>query len=252
VIVELRLDGRVVLITGGSRGIGKAVATLFAQAGAAIMITGREPKSLAAAKAEIPGEVAWFAGNAGDPDVAQACVSEAVRRLGRLDVLVNNAATNPYYGPLMELDTARADKIVQVNQRAVLCWTQAAWNATMAETGGVVINIASVGGYLAEPEIGYYNTSKAAVLHLTRQLALELAPRVRVNAIAPGLVKTRFARVMWEPFGEQIAERLPLRRLGEPADIARTALFLASDASSWITGQTLIVDGGTTLLGTAR
>jgi NAD(P)-dependent dehydrogenase (short-subunit alcohol dehydrogenase family) len=172
-------------------------------------------------------------------------VRACAERLGGLDILVNNAGTSPYFGPLMGLDEARAAKTVQVNQDAVLVWTRLAWEAAMSQNGGSVINLASVGGLTVEPGIGWYNVTKAAVIHLTRHLAQELGPSVRVNAIAPGLVRTDLARALWEgAAGDLIASRLPMRRLGEPDDIAKAALFLASDAASWITGQTLVVDGG--------
>jgi NAD(P)-dependent dehydrogenase (short-subunit alcohol dehydrogenase family) len=242
--VDLRLDGKVALVTGGSRGIGRAVAAALAESGAAVMITSRKAARLEEAAAAIPGHVGWFAANVGDADQAQACVSATVARFGALDILVNNAATNPYLGPLIDLDAARADKIVQVNQWAVLHWTQLAYRAWMQHHGGSVINLASIGGIGVEPAIGYYNVTKAAVIHLTRHLASELGPGVRVNAIAPGLVKTDLARALWESYGDAIASRLPLRRLGEPEDIAGAAVFLASDAAGWITGTTLVVDGG--------
>jgi len=152
--------------------------------------------------------------------------------------------TNPYYGPMIDIDTARADKTVRVNQTGYLEWTRAVWRAGMSEHGGVVLNLASIGGLSVEPGIGWYNVTKAAVIHLTSQLAGELGPEVRVNALAPGLVKTEFARALWEPAEEAIARRLPARRLGVPEDIANAALFLCSDAASWITGATLVVDGG--------
>jgi NAD(P)-dependent dehydrogenase (short-subunit alcohol dehydrogenase family) len=208
------------------------------------MLVSRKADALEEAAATMPGQVEWYAANVGEPEAAEACVAATVDRLGGLDILVNNAATNPYMGPMIDIDMPRADKTVQVNQRGVLVWTQQAWKAAMQEGGGTVINIASVGGMSVEPFIGYYNVTKAAVIHLTRQLANELAPKVRVNCIAPGLVKTYFARALWEPNEEAIARRLPLKRLGEPEDIAGTAVFLASDASSWMTGQTIVVDGG--------
>jgi NAD(P)-dependent dehydrogenase (short-subunit alcohol dehydrogenase family) len=242
--MELGLQGKVALVTGGSRGIGMAIAQRFTEAGATVMISSRKAEGLAAAAAEIEGDVAWYAANVGDPDAAKSCIDATVERLGALDILVNNAGTNPYFGPLMGLDGPRAAKIVQTNQGAVLLWTQLAWHAAMAEHGGNVINIASIGGMSVEPAIGWYNVTKAAVIHLTRQLAFELGPTVRVNAIAPGLVRTDLARALWERGEDVIAKRLALRRIGEPDDIAKAALFLASDASSWITGQTLVVDGG--------
>jgi NAD(P)-dependent dehydrogenase (short-subunit alcohol dehydrogenase family) len=242
--MELDLTGKVALVTGGSRGIGKAIAARFAGAGARVMISSRKADALAEAADSIEGEVTWFAANAGDSAGAAECVKACVERLGGLDILVNNAGTNPYFGPLMGLDEPRAQKTVQVNQDAVVVWTQLAWKAAMSESGGSVVNVASVSGLSVDPGLGWYGVTKAAVIHLTRHLAWELAPKVRVNCLAPGLVKTDFARALWEGAGDVIAARLPLKRLGEPDDIAKAALFLASDAASWITGQTLVVDGG--------
>jgi NAD(P)-dependent dehydrogenase (short-subunit alcohol dehydrogenase family) len=249
--MELRLDGRTALVTGGSRGIGQAIARAFADAGASVMVSSRSAEGLEASVAEIrsglgdgAGEVAWTVANAGDPDQAEACLAATVDLFGGVDILVNNAATNPYYGPIIEIDQGRADKTVRVNQSGYLEWTQAAWRAGMADAGGVVLNIASIGGLTVEGGIGWYNVTKAAVIHLTSQLAGELGPAVRVNAIAPGLVKTQLAKALWESGEEKISQRLPTRRLGEPSDIANAALFLCSDAASWITGETLVVDGG--------
>jgi NAD(P)-dependent dehydrogenase (short-subunit alcohol dehydrogenase family) len=249
--MELRLDGKTALITGASRGIGQAIAASFAEAGGSVMISSRKADALMQAKVAIDraagdraGEVAWHVANAGDPEQAEACVSATVERFGSIDILVNNAATNPYYGPIIAIDTARADKTVRVNQSGYLEWAQAAWRAGMSERGGVVLNLASIGGLTVEGGIGWYNVTKAAVIHLTSQLAGELGPKVRVNALAPGLVKTEFARALWESAEESIAGRMPLRRLGEAEDIANAALFLCSDAASWITGHTLVIDGG--------
>ena len=242
--MELRLDGKVALVTGASRGIGRAIAAAFAEAGAKVMLSSRKEDALKEAASTMTGEVEWFAANAGDEDAAAACVDATVERLGGLDILVNNAATNPYMGPLVGIDKSRADKTVQVNQWAIVMWTQLAWRAAMEKRGGNIINVASIGGFSVEPSIAYYNVTKAAVIHITKQFANELAPKVRVNALAPGLVKTDFARALWEPAEEQIAKRLPLQRLGEPEDIANAALFLASDKASWLTGHTLVIDGG--------
>ncbi len=249
--MELRLDGKTALVTGASRGIGQAIALAFCSSGASVMISSRKADALAGAAAEIDaakgdraGRVEWRVANAGDPEQAESCVAATVERFGAVDILVNNAATNPYFGPIMDLDTARADKTVRVNQTGYLEWVQAAWRSGMSERGGVVLNMASVGGLSVERGIGWYNVTKAAVIHLTSQLAGELGPGVRVNALAPGLVKTEFARALWEPGEAAIARRLPLGRLGLVDDIAGAALFLCSDAASWITGQTLVIDGG--------
>jgi NAD(P)-dependent dehydrogenase (short-subunit alcohol dehydrogenase family) len=247
--VELELHGKTALITGGSRGIGLAIAQRYLEAGANVMLTSRTADDLAAAVDGLVAEgapaekVTFMAAHVAKAEQAQACVEATVERFGGLDILVNNAGTNPYFGPLIDIDLVRAQKTFEVNQLAVLMWTSYAVKAGLQ---GSVINVASIGGLGVEPGIGWYNVTKAAVLHLTEQLAWELAPTVRVNALAPGLVKTHLARALWEPNEERIAAHIPLRRLGLPDDIATGALFLASDAASWMTGQTLVIDGGTT------
>jgi NAD(P)-dependent dehydrogenase (short-subunit alcohol dehydrogenase family) len=245
--MEIRFDGKVALITGSSRGIGLAIASELAASGARVMLSSRKAEALEAAAATLPGEVAWFAANAGEPDQAEACVAATMERFGAVDILVNNAATNPYMGPTIDIDLPRLDKTIAVNWRAPLFWSRLAWEASMRGHGGVILNVASVGGLTVESSIGAYNATKAALLHLTRTLAAELAPGVRVNAIAPGLVKTDMARALWEQHEEAIAGLMPMRRLGEPEDIGRAAAFLCSDAASWITGTTTIVDGGAML-----
>ncbi|MDE3086865.1 MAG: SDR family oxidoreductase [Acidobacteriota bacterium] len=245
--MEVRVDGKVALVTGGSRGIGKAVAARLAGAGAAVMLSARTPDALEAAAAEIGAggaEIGVFPANAGDPEAAEAAVAATLERFGRLDVLVNNAATNPYFGPTVDIDRPRAEKTLSVNLEGVLAWTQCAWRMAMSGGGGAVVNMASVGGLSVDPGIGWYNVTKAALIHLTRQLAYELGPAVRVNAVAPGLVRTDFARALWERAGDAVAARLPLRRIGDPDDVAKVVLFLASDAAAWMTGATVVVDGG--------
>lgn len=241
--MDLRLDGKVALVTGASRGIGAAIAKTYAEAGAKVMLTSRKIDALEATAAAIDGDTAVFAGNAGRKSDIDACVQATMDRFGAIDILVNNAATNPYYGPSLGVSEPQFDKTFEVNLRGPLFWCGAVWDAFMKDHPGVMINIASVGGIRAENGLGVYNLTKAAIIHMTRQLAGELGS-TRVLGIAPGLVKTDFAKVLVDNFGERLAKQLPLKRLGEPQDIANMALFLASDAASWITGETYVVDGG--------
>ena len=243
------LAGKTALVTGASRGIGKAIAFALAGAGASVVLSSRRQDSLDEVAEELraahPGAKALAkAAHVGEPDQAAACVAATIEEFGSLDVLVNNAGTNPYFGPMVDLDLPRAEKTVQVNQLSIVLWTGLAWKAWLSEHGGTIINIASIGGLATEPGIGFYNATKAAVMHLTRQYAAELAPTVRVNAIAPGVVRTQLARALWENYEPQLNAAIPLGRIGEPEDIAKTALFLAGDDSSWITGHTMVVDGG--------
>jgi NAD(P)-dependent dehydrogenase (short-subunit alcohol dehydrogenase family) len=241
-------------VTGASRGIGRAVARGLAAAGADVVLSSRKLDVLEATAAELrtelaelgdrAGELAVVAANAGDPDAAAAAVDATLERFGAVDILVNNAATNPYFGHAIDIELGAFDKTVEVNWRGPLLWSQLAWRRWMQEHGGVICNVASIGGMSVETNIGVYNGTKAALLHLTRTLAAELAPGVRVNAVAPGLVKTDMARALWEPHEEAIARQVPLARLGEPVDIADATVFLCSDAASWITGTSLVVDGG--------
>jgi NAD(P)-dependent dehydrogenase (short-subunit alcohol dehydrogenase family) len=258
--LELTLQGKTALITGASRGIGRAIAQSFADAGAAVMLTARHAESLERAAKEITdggGIAGWYPSDVGDNEQAVACSAATIDRFGRIDILVNNAGTSPTRGPLVDVDYDLAMRTVQVNQAAPLVWATEAWRASMRDHGGVVINITSLGGIAVYPNAGWYSATKAATMRLTEQLAYELAPGVRVNAIAPGVVKTDFGQSNEEEYRfsgkadqlgrtrtDEVAQRLPLRRLGVPRDVASAALFLASDEASWITGQTLVVDGG--------
>jgi NAD(P)-dependent dehydrogenase (short-subunit alcohol dehydrogenase family) len=248
-----RFDGQVALITGASRGIGLAIARRFLDEGARVVITARKPDGLTAALEALggPAEAIAVAGAADDPQHQDEAIGAAVREFGRLDVLVNNTGINPAFGPLAELDESAARKIMEVNVLSALAWTRRALAAGLgAERPGAVVNMASVAGISPAPGIAYYGVSKSALIGLTVQLAAELAPRVRVNAIAPAVVKTRFARALYESDEEGAAAGYPLGRLGEPEDIAAAAAFLASADSAWITGQTLVVDGGAGLRAT--
>ena len=241
--MEISLRGKTAIVTGASRGIGKAIAKSFVDAGAQVMLTSRKLDALQAAAKEMDGETDVFAANAGEIDQAKACIDATMERFGKIDILVNDAATNPYYGETLGVDSARFDKTFQVNLKGPLFWSQAVWNASMQNKPGVILNIASVGGLRAEQGLGVYNLTKAAVIHLTSQLACELG-KTRVVGIAPGLVKTLFASVLIENVGDKLASALPTKRLGEPQDIANLALFLCSDLASWITGETYVIDGG--------
>ena len=241
--MEISLDGKVALVTGASRGIGKAIAASFAASGAKVMLNSRKQDQLEAAAADMSGDVDVFAANTGDEGAGDRAVSATIERFGGLDILVNNAATNPYFGSTLEVDEPRYDKTFQVNLKAPIFWSQAAWRQSFKDKPGTILNIASVGWMRVENGLGIYNLTKAALIHLTRQLAGELGP-TRVVGIAPGLVKTDFAALLVDTFGESLAARQPLKRLGEPEDIANLALFLASDMASWITGETYVIDGG--------
>ena len=244
---DRNLEGRVALVTGASRGIGLAIGHCLVDAGASVVLSSRRQDHLDEALGSFADRtrVAAIAAHVGYRSAAERLVAETVDQFGALDILVNNAGTNPYFGPLVDIDDGLMQKTYEVNQASIVTHTSAAWHAWMRDHGGVVLNIASVGGLGPETGIGWYNVTKAAVIHLTKQFAWELAPGVRVNAIAPGLVRTELARKLWE-HEDLVSNHIPLRRIGEPDDIALLALTLVSDESSWITGQTVVVDGGTT------
>jgi len=247
--MEFRVDDKVALVTGASRGIGLAVVEeLLASGARGVVITSRKPANLEEAVAEIGNQdrVLAIAGGADDEAHAAAAVAAAVERFGALDILVNNAATNPVAGNIIDVEMGAIDKIWAVNQRGPLVFARQAWRQWMQEHGGSIVNVSSVGGMQPGPLLGAYNVSKAALIFLTRQLAYEMAPGVRVNAIAPGIVKTRFSRSLWEMNEESAAGLHPLGRLGEVGDVTGAVLFFCSEASSWITAVTLPIDGGVT------
>lgn len=238
------LQGRTAIVTGASRGIGLATAQAFIDQGANVVLTSRHEDAANAAAEPMGPRAVGFAAHAVEEDSAKACVDFALDRFGSVDILVNNAGTNPAFGPVLEQDHGRFAKIMDVNLWAPIMWSGLVWNAWMKENGGSIINTASVGGLMVGPDLGLYHVTKAALIHVTKQLALELGPKVRVNAVAPGVVRTRLAEALWKEHEEQVNTRTPLGRIGEPSDVGSAMLFLASDQSSWITGETLVIDGG--------
>jgi NAD(P)-dependent dehydrogenase (short-subunit alcohol dehydrogenase family) len=245
------LKDRVAIVTGASRGIGLGIAAELVRQGARVCVTARGQEALDAAVAELGGPDVAIAvpGKSDDAEHQAETVARTIEAFGSLDMLVNNTGINPVYGPIADVDPVAAAKILAVNVLAPLAWTRRARDAWMGEHGGSIVNVSSVAGFRPSPGIGMYGVSKAALIRLTTELAVELGPRIRVNAVAPAIVKTKFATVLYEGREEQVAAAYPLRRLGVPEDIAGAVAFLLSDQASWITGQTLVLDGGVTLTG---
>ena len=242
---------RVAIVTGASRGIGLGIATELVERGAKVCITARKPEPLAEAVRGLggPGVAIAVPGKADDTAHQDQAIAKTIEAFGRLDMLVNNTGINPVYGPTLDTDPEAAAKILAVNVLAPLAWTRRARDAWMGEHGGSVVNVASVAGLHASPGIGLYGVSKAALIRLTVELGAELGPGIRVNAVAPAVVKTKFATALYEGREEEVAAAYPMKRLGVPADIAGAVAFLLSEEAGWITGQTLVLDGGVTLVG---
>ncbi|MEU3448910.1 SDR family oxidoreductase [Streptomyces thermolilacinus] len=237
--------GRVALVTGASRGIGYGIAEALVARGDRVCVTGRGEDALKEAVERLGADRAvYVAGKAHDEAHQALAVERTMEAFGRVDYLVNNAGTNPVFGPMADLDLNVARKVYETNVISALGFAQQTWKAWQKENGGAIVNIASVAGVAASPFVGAYGMSKAAMINLTLQLAHEFAPVVRVNAIAPAVVKTKFAEALYEGREAEVTAAYPLGRLGVPSDIGGAAAFLTSDQSDWITGQTLVIDGG--------
>jgi NAD(P)-dependent dehydrogenase (short-subunit alcohol dehydrogenase family) len=247
---EFSLEGKVAVITGASRGIGRAIALRLAGAGAKVIVSSRKLEGVQAVADEIKsagGEALAVQAHVGRPDDVTALVAQTVETFGRVDVAVNNAATNPHFGPVLTADEGQWAKILDTNLTGVFRLCKAVAPQMEKQGGGKIINLASVAGLRPSPGMGVYSVSKAGVIMLTQVLATELGhTNIQVNAIAPGVIKTRFSRVLWQTpqIADPILGALPLGRFGEPEDVAGLALYLASPASDYVTGAVFVVDGG--------
>lgn len=255
ILEKFSLKDKVAVITGGSRGIGKAIALEFASAGADIVVASRKLDACKACAEEIEklGRKALaVAVHTGKFDQLENLADQALKRFGKIDILVNNAGTNPHFGSIMDIEKAAWDKTFDVNLNGVFFLTQAVFNKWMRDHGGVVINMASVAGLRPAPMTGTYSVTKAALIMLTQVLASELgAYNVRVNALAPGFIRTDMSKAVWtSDFFKEEVKKIPVPRLGETEDIVGAALYLASDASSFMTGETIVIDGGARHAGT--
>ena len=243
-------SARVAIVTGASRGIGLAVAQALVDRGDRVCITGRTAETLAGAAESLgEGRAIFVAGKAHDAAHQEEAVGRTLDAFGRVDYLVNNVGTNPVFGSIIDLDADVVRKILDINLVSAFEWTQRVYRGWMERNGGAIVNISSVAALRPAPGLGAYGVSKAALGYLTQQLAFELAPSIRVNAVAPAVVKTKFAQALYEGREEEVVRSYPAGRLGVPEDVAGTVAFLLSEQASWITGQTVVLDGGATLVG---
>ena len=250
VLKLFRLDGKVAVVTGASKGIGEAIAHALAAQGARVVVSSRKQAAVdevAEAIQKAGGEAVGVAAHVGETEQVQALVDTTLETYGGVDIIVNNAAANPVYGPVEKTGAGAFDKIMDVNLKGPLELCKRALPSMRERGGGSVINISSIGGLKPEPGIGVYSASKAALISLTQAMAQDWGgDGVRANAICPGLIKTKFSEAMWgnEALTKEFVNRLPIKRLGEPGDLVGTAVFLASDASAYCTGGVYMVDGG--------
>lgn len=246
------LNGRVAIVTGASRGIGRAIAEIFAREGARVVICGRKQEALDQVAREIGPLVKPVACHVGRPDQIENMLAITAREFGQVDILVNNAATNISFGPCLEIDESQFDKMIEVNLKSAFRLVKAVAPGMCARGNGSIVNIASIAGLRPQLHSLLYSMTKAALIMMTQSYALELGPKgVRVNAIAPGLIQTTLSEHYWKEEAQRdaVLAKQPIKRLGQPSDVAELALLLASDKGSYITGQTLRVDGGFLLPG---